>query len=222
VGGIGPLQGLARGTMGAHLTPALSPTPGPPGSTRKLYERKICEYESQRTKLSPPGGYSGEWGARRGGEGPAAAATDLPPFLCVSSLPTPDPATTETYIRESYSYPQQEERHRYGADEPAPVWCLKPGSLVQAETPPVSRTLASAAALRPPAQRSPRTTLGMDDLTIYQPLPVLDTHPSSLTGLPQQNPLQLCTEAGSGQGTARNVAPRYCSGESVNWCDNTY
>uniref|UniRef100_A0A8C0IUJ7 Uncharacterized protein n=1 Tax=Chelonoidis abingdonii TaxID=106734 RepID=A0A8C0IUJ7_CHEAB len=100
VGGIGPLQGL--GTMGAHLTPALSPTPGPPGSTRKLYERKICEYESQRTKLSPPGGYSGEWGARRGGEGPAAAATDLPPFLCVSSLPTPDPATTETYIRESY------------------------------------------------------------------------------------------------------------------------
>nr|XP_032626081.1 uncharacterized protein LOC116818909 [Chelonoidis abingdonii] len=60
------------------------------GSTRKLYERKICEYESQRTKLSPPGGYS-------------------------------DPATTETYIRESYSYPQQEERHRYGADDSSPT-----------------------------------------------------------------------------------------------------
>ncbi|XP_030403138.1 emerin-like isoform X3 [Gopherus evgoodei] len=61
--------------------------PGPVvGSTRKLYERKICEYESQRTKLSPPGGYS-------------------------------DPGTTETYIRESYSYPQQEERRRYGADD---------------------------------------------------------------------------------------------------------
>uniref|UniRef100_A0A8C4YCS9 LEM domain-containing protein n=1 Tax=Gopherus evgoodei TaxID=1825980 RepID=A0A8C4YCS9_9SAUR len=81
--------------------------PGPVvGSTRKLYERKICEYESQRTKLSPPGGYSGEWGARRGGERPAAAATDLRPHFCVS-LPSrpPDPGTTETYIRESYSYP---------------------------------------------------------------------------------------------------------------------
>nr|XP_048688891.1 emerin isoform X2 [Caretta caretta] len=59
------------------------------GSTRKLYERKICEYESQRTRLSPSvgaGSYSG-------------------------------PGTTETYIRESYSYPRQEERRGYGADD---------------------------------------------------------------------------------------------------------
>ncbi|CAM5174292.1 unnamed protein product [Eretmochelys imbricata] len=63
------------------------------GSTRKLYERKICEYESQRTKLSPSvgaGSYSG-------------------------------PGTTETYIRESYSYPRQEERRGYGADDSSPT-----------------------------------------------------------------------------------------------------
>ncbi|XP_039366393.1 emerin [Mauremys reevesii] len=65
------------------------------GSTRKLYERKICEYESQRTKLSPPGGYS-------------------------------DPGTTETYIRESYSYPRQEERRRYGADDSSPTTTYSP------------------------------------------------------------------------------------------------
>ncbi|XP_065427630.1 emerin-like [Chrysemys picta bellii] len=63
------------------------------GSTRKLYERKICEYESQRTKLSSPGGAGGY----------------------------SDPGTTETYIRESYSYPRHEERRRYGADDSSPT-----------------------------------------------------------------------------------------------------
>uniref|UniRef100_A0A8C3SIN2 Emerin n=1 Tax=Chelydra serpentina TaxID=8475 RepID=A0A8C3SIN2_CHESE len=73
--------------------PPLSPPPGPPGSTRKLYERKICEYESQHTKLSPTGG-AGSYS---------------------------DPGTTETYIRESYSYPRQEERRLYRADDSSPT-----------------------------------------------------------------------------------------------------
>uniref|UniRef100_A0A8C8RMA6 LEM domain-containing protein n=1 Tax=Pelusios castaneus TaxID=367368 RepID=A0A8C8RMA6_9SAUR len=58
------------------------------GSTRKLYERKIYEYETQRTKLSPLGrtvSYSGEHGSRRGGERPVGATTDPPPSLCVSA-----------------------------------------------------------------------------------------------------------------------------------------
>ncbi|XP_067408377.1 emerin [Emydura macquarii macquarii] len=63
------------------------------GSTRKLYERKVYEYETQRTKLSPPGG----------------------------AVSHSDPGTTKTYSRESYSHPWQEEPGRYGDDDFTPT-----------------------------------------------------------------------------------------------------
>ncbi|XP_074873674.1 emerin-like isoform X2 [Carettochelys insculpta] len=59
------------------------------GSTRKLYEKKIYEYESQRTKLHPPGG----------------------------ALSYADPSTTQSCSRESYSFPRQGGRHRYGDED---------------------------------------------------------------------------------------------------------
>lgn len=56
--------------------PACAPyRPAPcvwPGSTRKLYEKKIFEYETQRRRLSPPNSSSSSFSYRFSGEAPAS------------------------------------------------------------------------------------------------------------------------------------------------------
>ena len=42
-----------------------------PGSTRKLYEKKIFEYETQRRRLSPPNSSASSFSYRFSGEAPA-------------------------------------------------------------------------------------------------------------------------------------------------------
>ena len=55
-----------------HQAPRLSPVRQQvPGSTRKLYEKKIFEYETQRRRLSPPNSSASSFSYRFSGEAPA-------------------------------------------------------------------------------------------------------------------------------------------------------
>lgn len=85
-----PVQHPARACRGYAAAAAGGPPPrappgfaacGPdrvasrvwPGSTRKLYEKKIFEYETQRLRLSPPNSSASSFSYRFSGEAPAPA-----------------------------------------------------------------------------------------------------------------------------------------------------
>lgn len=88
-----------------------------PGSTRKLYEKKVYEYETERTKLPSPGGtvsYTGEesW-ARNRGKYSCRALNVLPDYV---SCALTEPSTSESYVRETFISPQSRENLSYGRE----------------------------------------------------------------------------------------------------------
>uniref|UniRef100_A0A670Y6T5 Emerin n=1 Tax=Pseudonaja textilis TaxID=8673 RepID=A0A670Y6T5_PSETE len=63
------------------------------GSTRKLYERKIYEYETERTQYPSPGG----------------------------SVSHTEPATSQSYVKETFVSPRKAEDFNYGREDPSPT-----------------------------------------------------------------------------------------------------
>ncbi|XP_062456777.1 emerin [Rhea pennata] len=88
------------------------------GSTRKLYEKKIYEYETQRSRVggSEPG--PSEAFAQESYQGPDA---DLSPSWSYLREPRwehrfrDDPSPTRTHTREFYDFPEQEDESGYDA-----------------------------------------------------------------------------------------------------------
>ncbi|XP_064359547.1 emerin isoform X1 [Dromaius novaehollandiae] len=88
------------------------------GSTRKLYEKKVYEYETQRSRVggSDPG--PSETFMQESYQGPQA---DLSPSWSYLREPRwehrfrDDPSPTRTHTREFYDFPEQEDESGYDA-----------------------------------------------------------------------------------------------------------
>ncbi|XP_063150332.1 emerin isoform X2 [Candoia aspera] len=63
------------------------------GSTRKLYEKKVYEYETERTQLPSPGG----------------------------SVSHTEPSTSESYVKETFVSPRKREDFSHGREDPSPA-----------------------------------------------------------------------------------------------------